>query len=71
MAQFVNILVTYVACVKSLLDSADLNETGDFPGGPVAKTPHSQCKGAPGLIPGQETRAHMPQLRIWCSQINK
>ena len=47
-AQFVNILVTYVACMKSLVDSADLNETGDFPGGPVAETPHSQCRG-PGV----------------------
>ena len=45
MAQLVNMLVTYVACVKSLLDSADLNEIGGFPGGPVAKTPHSQCRG--------------------------
>ena len=48
MAQFVNILVTYVACMKSLLDSADLNEIGDFPGGLVAETPHSQCRG-PGV----------------------
>ena len=28
---------------------------GNFPGGPVAKTPHSQCKGAQGSIPGQGT----------------
>ena len=56
---------------------------GDFPGGPVAKTQHSQCRG-PGLIPSQGTRSHMPQLRVcvlqlkilcaapktWCSQIN-
>ena len=27
----------------------------DFPGGPVVKTPHSQCRGA-GLIPGQGTK---------------
>ena len=33
-----------------------------FLGGPVAKTFHSQCRG-PGLIPGQETRSHMLQLR--------
>ena len=31
---------------------------GDFPGGPVGKTPHSQCRG-PGSIPGQGTRSHM------------
>ena len=34
----------------------------DFPGGPVAKTLCSQCKGL-GSIPGQGTRAHMLQLR--------
>ena len=33
-----------------------------FPGGPVAKTPHSQCRG-PGLIPGKGTRIRMLQLR--------
>ena len=31
----------------------------NFPSGPVAKT-HA---GGLGLIPGQETRSHMPQLR--------
>ena len=35
----------------------------DFPDGPVAKTPCSQCRG-PGLIPGQGTRSHMLQLKI-------
>ena len=35
----------------------------DFPGGPVAKIPCSQCRGL-GVIPGQRTRSHMPQLRI-------
>ena len=35
---------------------------GDFPGGPVAGTLRSQCKG-PGSIPGQGARAHMLQLR--------
>ena len=34
----------------------------DFPGGPVAKTPCSQCRGL-GSIPGQGTRSHMPRLR--------
>ena len=37
------------------------NTHGDFPAGPVGKTPYSQCRG-PGLIPGQGTRPHMPQL---------
>ena len=48
---------------------------GDFPGGPVAETPHSQCRGL-GSIPGRGTRSHMLQLKIqhattktWCSQI--
>ena len=39
---------------------------GDFPGGPVAKTPldlvQTPSAGSPGLIPGQGTRFHMPQL---------
>ena len=34
---------------------------GNFPLGPVAKTPHSQCRGL-GLVPGLGTRSHM-QLR--------
>ena len=32
---------------------------GDFPGGPVAKTLHSQCRG-PGSSPGQGTRSRRP-----------
>jgi len=50
--------------------------SGDFPGGPVAKTPCSQCK-VRQLIPGQATRSNVPQLKIprvanktWHSQIN-
>ena len=35
---------------------------GDFPGGQVAKTSHSQCRGL-GSILGQRTRPHVPQLR--------
>ena len=53
------------------------SQSWDFPGGPVAKTLSSQCRG-PGSIPGQGTRSHMPQWRskILCaitqgSQINK
>ena len=34
----------------------------DFPGGPVAKTLHSQYRGL-GSIPGQGTRSHMPRLK--------
>ena len=44
----------------------------DFPGGPVAKTLSSQCRG-----PGQGTGSHMLQIKIscaatktQCSQIN-
>ena len=50
--------------------------SGDFPGGPVAKTPCSQCK-VRQLIPAQATRSNVPQLKIprvakktWHSQIN-
>ena len=39
----------------------------DFPGGPVAKTPHYQRRG-PGLIPGQGTRSHMLQLKVCMPQ---
>ena len=42
---------------------------GDFPGGPVAKTLRSQCRG-PGLIPGQGTRSHLLQLRAHIPQLN-
>ena len=49
----------------------------DFPGGLVAKTLCSQCRDL-GLITGQETRPHMPQLKTprattktKCSQLNK
>ena len=34
-----------------------------FPGGPVAKTPCSQCRDS-GLIPGQGTGPRMPQLSV-------
>ena len=30
-------------------------EPGEFPGGPVVRTPHFHCRGA-GSIPGQETK---------------
>ena len=44
--------------------------TGDFSGGPVAKT-LAAMQGGPGLIPSQETRSHtlqLPQLKIPMSQ---
>ena len=44
--------------------------TQDFPGGPVAKTPHSQCRDL-SSIPGKGVRSHMLQLKIPHSQINK
>ena len=39
----------------------------DFPGGPVAKIPHSQSRD-PGSIPGQGNRSHMPQLKHPCAE---
>ena len=47
---------------------------GDSPGGPVTKTPRSQCWGS---VSGQRTGSHMLQLtkdpttKTVCSQINK
>ena len=35
----------------------------DFPGGPVANTPHSHAEGQ-GLIPSQGSRPHVLQLRV-------
>jgi len=41
----------------------------DFPGGPVAKTSCSQCRGH-RFIPGhQGIRSHMPQLRLHMPQV--
>ena len=42
----------------------------DLPGGPVAKTPCSQCKG-PGLIPAQGTRSHMLQAREYIPKLKR
>ena len=39
-----------------------------FPSGPVARTPHSQCKGT-GSIPGQGTRSHMLELGVYMPQL--
>ena len=40
----------------------------DLPGGPVVKTPSSQCRGL-GLKPAQGTRSHVLQLRVRMSQL--
>ena len=44
------------------------NTVKDFPGGPLAKTPRSQCRG-PGSSRGQGTRSFMPQLKILQPQL--
>ena len=41
--------------------------SGDFLGGPVAKTPLSQYRG-PGSVSGQGTRSHVPPLRLHLPQ---
>ena len=56
--------LTLVAVIRG---SGIRNEYWDFPGGSVAKTPHSQCRGS-GFYPGSENhmlqpRVCMPQLR--------
>ena len=38
-------------------------DDGNFPGGPVAKTRCSQCRG-PVSIPGQGARSHMAKLTV-------
>ena len=40
----------------------------DFPCGPVAKTPHSQCRES-GSTPRQGARSHMLQLRVLTPQL--
>ena len=61
------------ACTLSRKQQATFNIkmslTWDFPGGPVAKTPHSQCR-VLGATLGQGTRSHMPQLRVCMPVIN-
>ena len=46
--------------------SSKADKLWNSPCGPLAKTPCSQCRG-PGLIPGQGTRFHMPQLKSPCA----
>ena len=36
---------------------------GSFPGGPMAKTLHFQCR-CPSAIPGQGTGSHMSQVKL-------
>ena len=56
-------LVLYYVNIK--LDIKGLSR--EFLAGPVAKTLHSQNRG-PGLIPGQGTRSHIPQLRPYAAK---
>ena len=65
-------ILKYVHCLR------------DFLGGPMTKTPHSQCR-EPRFDPGSGSKSHMLQLRVlmpqlkishattktWLSQINK
>ena len=41
----------------------------DFPGGLVAKTPSSHCRGCASLIPDQGTRTHMLKLIVPMPQL--
>ena len=75
----IQILLT--TCPSVVVGKA-LKNSGAFPGGPLAKTPCSQCR----AVSGQGTRFHLPQLTVhiilqvkilpaatntWHSQINK
>ena len=65
-------ILKYVHCLR------------DFLGGPMTKTPHSQCR-EPRFDPGSGSKSHMLQIRVlmpqlkishattktWLSQINK
>ena len=46
------LLLTHLVSLSQAPDSVPRWDAWDFPGGPVAKTLHSPCRG-PGLIPGQ------------------
>lgn len=52
----------------SMLIFSQGEKLGDFSGGPVAKTPSSQCRG-PGFNPWSETWISTPQLRIFMPQL--
>ena len=73
------------SCITNHQRNANQNHNErELPGGPVTKTPGSQCRG-PGLDPWSQNWSHMlqlgvhkPQLKIlqvvtktWHSQINK
>ena len=60
-----------IKCPEVSLDNPCLEAyIRDFPGGPMAETPCSQCRGL-DLIPSQGTRSLYATTKIWCSQINK
>ena len=54
--------------VSSLFKVLKILKTRDFPGGPVAKTPVSQCRG-PGFSPAEGARPHMLPLRTRMLQL--
>ena len=62
------IMTTFYSCQIPSFSSI-LSIFWDIPGGPVAKTSCSQCRG-PGLIPGQGTRSHMLQVRVHMLQLS-
>ena len=57
--------------------SSTTKQAQDFPGGPVAKTPCSQCRGprfnpwSGNYIPQAEAKISSATTKTWCSQINK
>ena len=53
-------LSNYFNLLQSLLSKRN---TRDFPGGPVAKTRHSNAGDLDSIL-GQRTRSHMPQLTV-------
>ena len=66
-----------VSCLTSLsLHCCNLEQgqleclAWDFPGGPVADTLHSQCRG-PGFNPWSENYVHMLKLRDYTPQLKK
>ena len=48
---------------KTILGDCEIHRKWDFPGGPMAKTPHSQCRES-RFIPGWQTRSHMLQIKF-------
>ena len=54
---------------KDLAERLELEDAGDLPGGPVTKTPHSQCWG-PGFDPWSGNKVPHAAARTQHSQIN-